>query len=143
MTDITKLSVQLYTASDAGAGTDGFVYIGIAGREFHVDASRNDFEAGDQFTYIFGDGANVLDDARNDPRLPRLDTDDADRYPVYVRFSGKDNDDDWCLEGVTVTVNPGGSGTRTYDNPRLVGTGNDQKIWLGKRFGNTVQLRRV
>ncbi|WND35920.1 PLAT/LH2 domain-containing protein [Streptomyces sp. BB1-1-1] len=96
MTGITKITVQLWTASDAEAGTNGFVYLGIAGREFHLETSRDDFEAGDNYTYIFGD--------------------DADRYPVYLRFEGKDNDDAWCLEGVTVTVNPGGTGTRTYDN---------------------------
>ncbi|MGW2182956.1 hypothetical protein ACWCXX_33800 [Streptomyces sp. NPDC001732] len=143
MTDITKISVQLWTASDAGAGTNGFVYVGIAGREFHLDTSRNDFEPGDQFTYIFGDGANVLDDARNDPRLPRLDTDDTDWYPVYVRFAGTDNDDTWCMEGVTVTVNPSGTNPRTYDNPRLAGTGADRKIWLGKRFGEVMYLKRI
>ncbi|MEU2675244.1 hypothetical protein ABZ622_42025 [Streptomyces sp. NPDC007164] len=143
MTDITQVSVQLWTATEAGAGTNGFVYIGVAGREFHVDSSRDDFESGDNYTYVFGIGANVLDSARNDPRLPRLDTDDADRYPVYLRFEGVDNDDAWCLEGVTVVVNPSGTGTRTYDNPRLAGTGADQKIWLGKRFGQTVYLRRI
>ncbi|MEU6394410.1 hypothetical protein [Streptomyces sp. NPDC046939] len=143
MPDITKLSVQLYTATDSEAGTDGFVYLGIAGREFHVDASRDDFEPGDNYTYVFGDGTNVLDPDRNDPRLPRLDTDDLDRYPVYLRFAGKDNDDDWCVERVTVTVNPGGPGSSTYDNPRLAGSGVDRKIWLGKRCGETVRLRRI
>jgi hypothetical protein len=142
MADITKLSVQLSTATDAGAGTNGFVYVGIAGREFHVDSPRNDFEAGDNYTYVFGEGANVLDAGRNDPRQPRLDTDDLDRHPVYVRFGGTNNDDDWCLDRVIVTVS-GGTNTSTYDTPRLVGTGNDGKIWLGKRFGETLYLRRV
>ncbi|MEU6013792.1 hypothetical protein ABZ826_06870 [Streptomyces sp. NPDC047515] len=119
------------------------MYVGIAGREFHVDSPRDDFEPGDNYTYIFGDGANVLDAVRNDPRLPRLNTDDLDRYPVYLRFEGIDNDDDWCVEGVTVTVNPGGASTSTYDNPRLAGTAADQKIWLGKRFGEAVYLRRI
>jgi len=140
MADITKLSVTLHTATDTGAGTDGRVYIGIAGREFLADSSRNDFEAGDNYTFVFGDGTNVLDPSRNDPRLPRLDTDDLDRYPIYLRFEGVDNDDDWCLERVTASVNPGGSGSYIYDNPRLAG---DQKIWLGRRFGETLYLRRT
>ncbi|MGP2441603.1 hypothetical protein [Streptomyces sp. JW3] len=143
MADITKVTVQLWTANDAEAGTNGFVYVGLAGREFHVDSSRNDFEANDNYTYIFGDGANVLDAARNDPRLPRLDTDDADQYPVYLRFAGVDNDDNWCMEGLTVIVNPGGTGTRTYENPRTAGTGADRKIWFGKRFGERLYLKRV
>ncbi|MET9658547.1 hypothetical protein [Streptomyces sp. NPDC006510] len=143
MADITKISVQLVTATDPGAGTGGFVYIGVAGREFHVDSPRNDFEPGDNYEYIFGDGANVLDAARNDPRLPRLDTDDADRFPVYLRFEGNDNNDDWCLDRVRVTVNPGGTSSRIYENLRLIGSGADQKIWLGKRFGESVYLQRL
>ncbi|MFG2113340.1 hypothetical protein ACGFRB_12000 [Streptomyces sp. NPDC048718] len=144
MAGITKITVQLITAPDTGAGTHGFVYIGVAGREFHVDSSRNDFEPGDNYTYVFGDGSNVLDAARNDPRhVPALDTDDVDRYPVYLRFEGVDNNDDWLLDRVIVTVNPGGSGSSTYDNPRLAGGGADQKIWLSQRSGKTVYLRRV
>ncbi|WP_018386776.1 hypothetical protein [Wenjunlia vitaminophila] len=47
---------------------------------------------------------------RNDPRFPQLDTDDLDRYPVYLRYEQPDNkrDEIWCLERVTATVNPGG-----------------------------------
>ncbi|MER7576682.1 hypothetical protein [Streptomyces sp. NPDC126514] len=143
MSDITKITIQLWTATEAEAGTNGFVYLGIAGREFHVDASRNDFEAGDNYTYTLGAGANVLDAARNDPASPRLDTSDTDSYPVYLRFEGKDNDDAWCLEGVTVTVNPGTPTARTYDNDRLAGTGANQKIWLGQRYGKALYLKRV
>ncbi|MFF9103422.1 hypothetical protein ACF1AU_22880 [Streptomyces rubrogriseus] len=143
MADITKITVKLWTASDAGAGTNGFVYLGVAGREFHLETSRDDFEAGDKYTYVFGDGANVAEAARNDPRLPALQTGDADRYPAYLRFEGTDNDDAWCLEGVTVTVNPDGSDTRTYDNERLVGTGANQKIWLGQRYGKIIYLHRI
>ncbi|MFF3350400.1 hypothetical protein [Streptomyces sp. NPDC002779] len=106
MPDITKITVQLVTAADPGAGTGGFVYAGVAGREFHVDSTRNDFEPGDNYAYIFGDSANVLDAARNDPRLPRLETIDADRFPVYLRFEGNDNDDDWCLDRVRVLRHP-------------------------------------
>ncbi|MEJ1196743.1 MULTISPECIES: hypothetical protein [unclassified Streptomyces] len=50
MSDITKITVQLWTASDAEAGINGFVYLGIAGREFHLETSRDDFEAGDNYT---------------------------------------------------------------------------------------------
>ncbi|MFE2937282.1 hypothetical protein [Streptomyces sp. NPDC059278] len=47
------------------------------------------------------------------------------------------------MERVIVTVNPGGTSTSTYDNLRLAGTGADQKIWPGKRFGETICLRRL
>ncbi|WP_030666339.1 PLAT/LH2 domain-containing protein [Streptomyces rimosus] len=142
MADITRIDVRLMTANEEGAGTNGWVFLDIAGREFHIDSTRNDFEASDDYTYTFGTDANVLEPGRNDPRFPQLDTDDLDRYAVRLRFEPNDNDDDWGLERVTVTVNPTSSFPARFDNPTLISTGTDKRIWLGRRFGKAVRLRR-
>ncbi|MFF3959722.1 hypothetical protein ACFYY1_42145 [Streptomyces sp. NPDC001890] len=121
------------------------MYLSIGGREFSIDSDRNDFEPGDNYTYIFGEGANVREAGRNDPRFPRLDTDDLERYPVYVRYEqpASNAEEIWCLERVIATVNPGGEFTARFDNPRLVGSSAEGKIWLGQRYGKAVNLRRV
>jgi hypothetical protein len=44
------------------AGTDLEVYVGSGGREFYIDSQRNfdDFERGDDRTYIIGNEPSVL-----------------------------------------------------------------------------------
>ncbi|MFI2238656.1 hypothetical protein [Streptomyces chrestomyceticus] len=142
MPDITRIDVRLLTANAEGAGTHGWVFLDIAGREFHIDSTRNDFEAGDDYTYTFGTDANVLEPTRNDPRYPLLTTDDLDRYPVRLRFEPNDNNDDWALDRVVVHVNPNSDSAARFDNPVLIGTGENKRIWLGRRFGKAVRLRR-
>lgn len=45
---ITKIELKLCTAQTLGAGTDGRVYLGLAGREYAVKSSGNghDFQPG-------------------------------------------------------------------------------------------------
>lgn len=113
MTTITRIDAQLKTGSRVGAGTDGDVYLGIGGREFFIDSAVDDFEAGADRVYTFGAGSNVSQAFRNDPRSPyQLLTENLGRFPVYVRFvpgavQGPGREDDWNLESITVTVNPG------------------------------------
>ncbi|QKW09257.1 hypothetical protein HUT18_25615 [Streptomyces sp. NA04227] len=142
MAAITKIDAYVYTADVANAGTNGWVYLGIAGREFHLDSTEDDFEQGKVFTYTLGDGANVKDPAYNDPRSPQLDTDDLDRYPAYLRFEPAGSDPAWCLERVIVTVNPGSQTPHRFDNPRLVGSSDNQRIWLDQQYGKQVGLKR-
>jgi|SRR3954447_3230922 len=105
MPPITSIEVRLITSNRAGAGTIGPVYVGICRREFGVNHSDLDFTPGNDFTYIFGDGANVIDAADNDPRaLLPLDTADAGLFPRYIR---QESGDSWDLEEVAITVNPG------------------------------------
>lgn len=145
MANITRIDVQLITANESPTGVSGWVYVNVAGREFSLDTPRNDFEPGDNYTYIFGDGANVNEAERNDPRVPQLDTDDLDRYPVYLRYDAPENkvDEIWCLERVTIKVNPASSIPAQFDNPRLAGGAANQKIWLGRKYGKVVNLRRI
>ncbi|MEU0741858.1 hypothetical protein [Streptomyces sp. NPDC006134] len=145
MAPVNRIDVRLYTASESPAGVGGWVYVNVGGREFSLDTTRNDFEPGDDFTYTFGENGNVNDAERNDPRSPQLDTDDLDRYPVYLRYAPPSNkpDEIWCLERVIVTVNPGTETPARFDNLRLAGTAANQKIWLGQRYGQVVNLRRI
>ncbi|MFD7992623.1 hypothetical protein [Streptomyces mexicanus] len=142
MAAINKIEAYLYTANVESAGTDGWVYLGIAGREFSLDSSNNDFEQGQTFTYVLGEGANVLEPDYNDPRKPQLDTDDLDRYPAYIRFEPEGKYPAWCLERVIVTVNPGSRTPHRFDNPRLVGSADNQRIWLDQKYGKVLYLKR-
>jgi hypothetical protein len=96
MTPITRIEVRLITSNRPGAGTIGPVYVGICRREFGINHSDLDFTPGHDFTYIFGDGANVIDAADNDPRtLLPLDTNDTTQFPRYIR---QESSDSWDLE---------------------------------------------
>lgn len=143
MADITKVSVYVNTANIAYAGADGWIYAGVAGREFALRAQGYNYAQGTTFTFVLGENTNVENADRNDPRKPQLDTDDLDRYPTYIRFGEEGtNNPEWCLERVTVTVNPGGDFPQRFDNPRLVGTEENQHIWLGHADGKIVYLKR-
>ncbi|MER6046321.1 hypothetical protein K2224_17680 [Streptomyces sp. BHT-5-2] len=142
MADITKISAQITTADVRAAGTDGWVYLGIAGREFVLSSGGDDFETGSEFTYILGDDSNVAEAEVNDPRRPELDTDDLDRYPAYIRLEPEGTTPEWCLERVTVTVNPDSAVPHRFDNPRLVGPGEERRIWLSQQGGKQLYLKR-
>jgi hypothetical protein len=134
MPNITSLELNLQTARVDGAGTDGDVYLGFCGREFYVDSEDedfDDFESGDIRTYIFGDGANVIQPDLNDPREPQLLSENIDRFPVYIRFEPEDRDDNWRLQRAVVTFN--GNLFPMWDTAELIrGAGG---IWIGTRAG--------
>ncbi|ONK14767.1 hypothetical protein [Streptomyces sp. MP131-18] len=142
MAGIGTIELKLQTAKDSDAGTDGWVYLGIAGREFHVETSDNDFEPGAAYTYVFGENANVLDPERNDPGAPRISTDDLDRFPAYIRFEPRNNDDAWCLDEVSVVVNPASELPHRFSNPAVIGAAEHRKVWLGQKTGKSIHLRR-
>jgi len=136
MAAINRIDVLIATATGAGAGTDGDVYIGVAGREFYIDSAQDDFEQGNSFTYVLGQGGNVLQPGFNDPRSPQLSTLDADKWPVYLRFEPGGDNPEWHLEGVIVTVNPGPNQVQyraLKDAPDL---------WLGQKMGKQVFLKK-
>jgi hypothetical protein len=105
MAPITRIEAHLVTSTRPGAATLGPVYVGVCGREFGVNHDDLDFTSGHDFTYIFGDGANIFDAPDNDPRSPLpLDTNAAAKFPRYIR---QESPDSWDLEEVTITLNPG------------------------------------
>ena len=74
----------------------------------------------------------------NDPRKQSLQLEDVDSFPVYVRFEGNDDGDNWNLARAEMSFNetffPRWE-TQTFI-PETDG------IWLGQRSGNVVHLRK-
>ncbi|GAB2672239.1 hypothetical protein [Thalassiella azotivora] len=136
MPDISTIRVTLQTMRANGAGTDGDVYLGIGGREFYLDTSADDFESGSSRTYVLGAGGNTLHPQLNDPRSPRLRTEDLQRFPVYVRFHPKGRDDNWFLQRATVNLND--DIVPAYDSAETMSIRGG--VWLGARAGQAYHL---
>ncbi|MCA1576991.1 MAG: hypothetical protein LC794_06460 [Acidobacteria bacterium] len=130
MTAITRIDVRLKTGNRSGAGTDGDIYLGIGGREFSLDSAVDDFQQNADRTYTFGAGSNVSFAAANNPSSPyELLTENLDRFPAYIRFAPKSRDDNWNIESVIATVNPG-PGQLQYQ-----ALGGSNNLWLGVHSG--------
>ena len=74
MVTIQKIVFRIRTANIEDAGTDGEVYVGFCGREFHIGTSYEDFERDAERTYSAGISAvagevNVSNPTLNDPRV--------------------------------------------------------------------------
>lgn len=95
MPQITKIEFHLETGDLSGAGTDGDVYLGICGREFSIDSTKDDFERNSGRTYVLGDEADIRNAEFNDPRKQRLFTENVPNFPVYVRFQPQGRGDNW------------------------------------------------
>jgi hypothetical protein len=138
MAAITQIKATIHTGDRDGAGTDGTVYLGICGREFKLArADVDDFGQASHRDYFLGNGANVEQANRNDPKSPQLDTTDADRFPAYIRLEPTGDSPDWDLDGVEVTITPGGA-----KYVRL-GEGGGSHLWLGQNYGKFCYLRKV
>lgn len=96
--NIKSITVSTNTGNDA---TDNSVYLGIAGREFRMDTSSDDFEDNNSDTFTFGHNSNVSNSSDNDPRNPALTIDDLNSNVVYIR---KDGTDDWDLSSASIVV---------------------------------------
>ncbi|MER7702340.1 hypothetical protein ABTX81_05510 [Kitasatospora sp. NPDC097605] len=144
MADIKKIKARVRTADVPNAGTHGWVYLGIAGREFLLNAADTSagLERGDNWTFVLGEDSNVENPSRNDPRRPQLDTDDLDRFPTYLRLEPDGHRPAWCLERVWVTVNPESDFPHTFDNPRLADFGEHRRLWLAQECGKQLFLKR-
>jgi len=137
MASITQIKLRLVTGNRADASSDGDVFLGVAGREFNVDShdtDYNDFQQGDDRTYIFGEGANVLRPQENDPRSPwQTDFANLRLSPRYVRFEpGRGGD--WNLERVDLTVVYQGGSAQWI---QLEGSAH---LWLGESRGKFLYL---
>lgn len=140
MVAITKIEAHVQTADVTWAGTDSTVRLGIAGREFRLETAADDFRQGVAQTFIMGEESTVERGDLNDPRRPQLDTEDLNRYPVYLRYVPLGGGPDWCLERVTVTVQPG---SHVFDNPVLENEAENRRIWFSPEGGEILYLRRV
>ncbi|WP_406856126.1 hypothetical protein ABEG18_00405 [Alsobacter sp. KACC 23698] len=138
MANITQIQLRLLTASalERPPRTEGNIFLGLAGREFRVNDGRSAVERGDDHTYVYGDGASVLDPEFNDPRNPQLDTLNVYKFPTYIRFEPPSENSKWLLSVVEVTVRSPDA-DEIYIEIGPVGSG---PIWLGQGCGKTVYL---
>ena len=134
MAAIARIEARIVTVDSSNAGTDGDVYLGICGREFYLDTSIDKFERGQIDQIILGEGSNLSNGRDNNPRRPQLFTENLFRFPVYIRFAPERRTDNWFVESVNVTVNPG-PGQAEYTV-----LGGDDKLWLGARSGLFIHL---
>lgn len=145
MVKVDTIFVRLRTRDEDGAGTDGDVYLGIGGREFHIDKhDRDDFERGDDATYILGERPTVppenaidISGFATNPKDPYvLKTENLNFFPVYIRLEKADSvSSTWRLDYVEVRVNP------ETDNITYSALDDDfEWIFLGGGFGRTLYL---
>ena len=135
---INSIHLHIQTGKQSGAGTDGDVYLGLCGREFHIDSTSNDFGTGAAREYILGEGANILKPALNDPRKQLLFTEKVASFPVYVRFQPEGEDDEWQLQRADVRFN--GSLHIDWDTANVIANDPKEGIVLGIRSGLVVHL---
>lgn len=128
MANLQSIHVNVQTGTEADADADGAIYLGFCGREFSIDSSGDDFEKGASKTYVFGQGANVSNASKNDPRNPQLKTENIDKYPVYIRMGTTHH---WQLKRVTVTINS--ASFPMWDTAEVLGVSG--KYWLGPSAG--------
>ena len=131
---MNSFSAHIYTGNKGGAGSNGWVYVGLCGREFSADANGPDFERNANFEYIFGAGSNVLFSDRNDPRHPDIKVEDLDKFPVYIRFEPNGADPEWNLKKVDLKVN----GTIVYN----IDFGTDG-LWLQQEACKMAYLKKT
>ena len=135
MARIDSIDVFVRTGSITFSGTNGFVYAGIGGREFLLDAVGNDFGASSQFTYIIGTGSNLKAQIGNE-LAQNIDSEDALALPCYLRFEPKRNNDKWQLSNATMTINPGSQ------QVRFIYPFGQNSVLLSVESGKRVYLRR-
>lgn len=138
MAPITRISFNVQTADKDGAGTDGNVYLGFGGREFRADTDHDDFEQDSSREYIFGERANVNNPGENDPRNPQLQTENTERFPIYVRFQPTGGSDNWKLLRAEVSLND--ALFPRWDTGDYISFRPDGGIWLGIRSGLVVYI---
>jgi hypothetical protein len=140
MTKINTIKVNIETGDLSGAGTDGDVYVGVAGREFFLDTTRDDFERGSSRQYVLGSGSNVNNAGVNDPRKQNLLVEAVDFFPVYIRFQPESRGDNWQLQRAVLTLNE--DFFPQWDSAGIVFADPAQGIVLGVRAGLVVHLPR-
>jgi hypothetical protein len=141
---ISRIEARVRT--DIINGTNGLVYLGIAGREFRLNNSGNDFVPNSETIFTLGENNSVKNRELNDPQLPRLRVDDLATFPVYLRFASRVDADHWGLDETTVTVNPG-SGQIVFNATMLEairdGIRRDFSLTLSQSEGKACFLRRL
>lgn len=145
MANITGILAQIITGDIDDAGTDGRVYLGLGGREFRLDSSKDDYERGSWREYILGEGPiepnlpppqiRVEWPDFNDPRKGwELDSVNLMKSPVYVRFEPEGDSPNWNLRFAAALVYTG-SFHAAFTVPEAF-----DNLWLGDPMGKIVHL---
>jgi len=136
MATINQIDLQIKTGNRSGAGTDGYIYLGIGGREFLVDQPGvNDLEPNMNQIFTFSANGNTINQPLNNPASQYvLKTEDLGKFPKYIRFEPDNADDNWNIETIKVVVNPGVSQIE-YN-----ALGGSNHVWLGTRNGKIVYI---
>jgi len=143
MADIQQIVAFTWTSTSDDAGTDGDVYLGIAGREFYLDTPEDDNEPKYGIAAVLGPAATVSEPAMNDPRSPyQLETGFLDRFPTYLRLAG---DDHWKLHYAMIWVYSGADVaskqiSHVYSTPFAGGGSWTNGMWLGPTAGQVLHL---
>ncbi|GGZ07449.1 hypothetical protein CP967_32425 [Streptomyces nitrosporeus] len=143
MAAISQIIAHIVTADVEHASTGSWIYLGLGGREFSLDTHDVDFSRGADACFLLGEESNVKYSDYNDPRTPPLSTEDLAHSPVYLRVETAGDGPAWCLEWVSVTVNPDTSYRRRFIHPSLAGSAREHRIWLDTGYGKAVYLRPV
>lgn len=138
MAQIESIQVSINTGDESGGGTDGSIYVGVCGREFHLDTSDDDFEHGSSHEYVLGAGSDIVNPAVNDPRKQALLTEDVESFPIYVRFEPNNSGDNWNLARAEMSFND--DFFPRWETTSFISEADG--IWLGQRSGNVVHLRK-
>ena len=136
---IRKISVQVKTGDSENSGTNGYVYLGLGGREYLLNIpGEDDFEPGDDITYVLGESSNVAHPEENDPRTCCVTClEDLGLFPAYIRLHPRGMGDSWEMGRVHVRV-------LTADGEcEYAGVGEDRTLWLGWAFGLTCYLKKL
>lgn len=105
MPPVKSIQLDLQTADTPRAGCDGHVYLGVCGREFKVNTPKDDFERDASDEVVFGENNNVENSEVNDPRAPQLFTEQAEQFPMYLRFDPKNSGGEWILQRAQLAFN--------------------------------------
>ncbi|WP_031089660.1 hypothetical protein [Streptomyces sp. NRRL WC-3549] len=141
MAAISQIVAHVVTADVEHASTGSWIYLGLGGREFSLDTHGIDFSRGADANFRLGAESNVKYPEYNDPRTPPLSTEDLSHFPVYLRVETAGGGPAWCLEWVSVTVDPDTSRRRRFTPPCLSGSGREGRIWLDTGYGKALYLR--
>ncbi|MCG7527731.1 hypothetical protein MHW47_25245 [Streptomyces sp. OfavH-34-F] len=141
MTVISQIVAHVVTADTDHASTGSWIYLGLGGREFSLDTYGVDFSRGADAHFRLGEDSNVKYSSYNDPRTPPLSIEDLRHFPVYLRMESAGDRAAWCLEWVSVTVDPDAGHRHRYTHPALAGRSSRHRIWLDTGYGKALYLR--
>jgi hypothetical protein len=143
MPSVTRIQCDFWTGQKPGHSTDGWIFLGIGGREFLLDTSGDDFQGGHE-TFNLGVHSNVLNGGSNDPRVGKpLTLENIHEFPRYIRFEGNDKNDNWNLDRAAVAIFTEGNDSDQSTPAAFCTTPEMSGFWLGRRTGNIVYMNPI